>query len=74
MRNPFCFGITTATNFSAYLFIVTTPGKLTDWIGLPTKNTASIITVLKSWLIQTELLGSTKSVRFIHNDAGSALA
>ncbi len=31
MRNPFCFGITTATNYSAYLFIVTTPGKLTGW-------------------------------------------
>ncbi|KAI2498781.1 hypothetical protein MHU86_15737 [Fragilaria crotonensis] len=37
MRNPFRFGLTTATNYSAYLFIVTTPGKLTGWIGLPTK-------------------------------------
>jgi hypothetical protein len=49
MRNPFCFGITTTTNFSAYLFIVTTPGKLTGWIGLPTESTASIITALKSY-------------------------
>jgi hypothetical protein len=72
MRNPFCFGITTATNYSAYLFIVTTPGKLTGWIGLPTESTASIITALKSWLTQTELLGRTKSVRFIRTDAGSA--
>jgi hypothetical protein len=72
MRNPFRFGITTATNNSAYLFSVTTPGKLTGWIGLPTESTASIITALKSWLTQTELLGRTKSVRFICMDAGSA--
>jgi hypothetical protein len=72
MRNPFCFGITTATNYSAYLFIVTTPGKLTGWIGLPTESTASIITALISWLTQTELLGQTKSVHFICTDAGSA--
>jgi hypothetical protein len=72
MRNPFRFGLTTATNYSAYLFAVTTPGKLTGWIGLPTENTASIITALKSWLTQTELLGCTKSVRFIHTNAGFA--
>ncbi|KAI2499518.1 hypothetical protein MHU86_14984 [Fragilaria crotonensis] len=72
MRNPFRFGLTTATNYSAYLFIVTTPGKLTGWIGLPTESTTSIITALKSWLTQTELLGRTKSVRFIRTDAGSA--
>jgi hypothetical protein len=72
MRNPFCFGITSATNYSAYLFIVTTPGKLTGWIGLPTESTASIITALKSWLTQTELLGRTKSVRFICTDNRSA--
>ena len=72
MRNPFRFGLTTATNYSAYLFIVTTPGKLTGWIGLPTESTTSIITALKSWLTQTELLGRTKSVRFIRIDAGSA--
>ena len=72
VRNPFRFGLTTVTNYSAYLFIVTTPGKLTDWIGLPTESTASIITALKSWLTQTELLGQTQSVRFICTDAGSA--
>ena len=72
MRNPFRFGLTTNTNFSAYLFIVTTPGKLTGWIGLPTESTASIITALKSWLTQTELLGRTQSVRFIRTDAGTA--
>ncbi len=71
MRKRFCFGITTATNYSAYLFIVTTPGKLTGWIGLPTESTASIITALKSWLTQLELLGQTKSVRFIYTDAGA---
>ena len=72
MRNPFRFGLTTSTNFSAYLFIVTTPGKLTGWIGLPTESTASITTALKSWLTQTELLGRTQSVRFIRTDAGTA--
>ena len=72
MRNPFRFGLTTNTNFSAYLFIVTTPGKLTGWIGLPTESTNSIITALKSWLTQTELLGRTQSVRFIRTDAGTA--
>ena len=44
MRNPSRFGLTTLTNYSAYLFIVTTPGKLTGWIGLQTESTASIIT------------------------------
>ena len=72
MRNSFCFGITIATNYSAYLFIVTTPGKLTGWKGLPTESTASIITALKSWLTQAELLGQTKSVHFIRTDARSA--
>ena len=72
MRNPFRFGLTTNTNFSAYLFLVTTPGKLTGWIGLPTESTASITTALKSWLTQTELLGRTQSVRFIRTDAGTA--
>jgi hypothetical protein len=62
MRNPFRFGLTTNTNFSAYLFIVTTPGKLTGWVGLPTESTTSIIATLKSWLTHTELLGRTQSV------------
>jgi hypothetical protein len=73
MRNPFRYGLTTSTNYSAYLFIVTTPGKLTGWIGLPTECTISIITALKQWLTDTELLGCTQSVRFIRTDAGSAL-
>ena len=72
MRNPFRFGLTTSTNFSAYLFIVTTPGKLTGWIGLPTESTASILAALQTWLTQTELLGRTQSVRFIRTDAGTA--
>jgi hypothetical protein len=53
MRNPFCFGLTTATNHSAYLFIVTTPGEMTCWIGNQTESNASIITALKSWLTKT---------------------
>ena len=65
--NPFCFGHTTNTNFSAYLHIVTTPGKLTGWIGLPTESTNSIITNFCP-----ELLGLTQSVRFIRTDAGTA--
>jgi hypothetical protein len=72
MRNPFRFGSTSNTNFSAYLFIVTTPGKRTCWIGLTTESTNSIITALESWLTQTELLGRTESVRFIRTDAGTA--
>ncbi len=72
MSDPFCFGLTTATNCSAYLFIVTNPGKFTGWIQLQTESTAAIITALKSWLTQTELLCQTKSVRFIRTDAGSA--
>jgi hypothetical protein len=36
VRNPSCFGLTTTTNYSTYLFLVATSGKLTDWIGLPT--------------------------------------
>ncbi|KAI2491247.1 NB-ARC domain [Fragilaria crotonensis] len=56
---------------STYLFIVTTPGKLTGWIGLPTESTTSILIALKQWLTDTELLG-TQSVRFIRTDAGSA--
>ena len=71
MQNPFRYGLTTNTNYSAYLFIVTTPGKLTGWIGLPTESTTSIITALKQWLTDTELLGRTQSVRFIRTDAGS---
>jgi hypothetical protein len=72
MQNPFRYGLTTSTKYSAYLFIVTTPGKLTGWIGLPTESTTSIITALKQWLTDTELLGGTQSVRFIRTDAGSA--
>jgi hypothetical protein len=47
---------------------------LTGWVGLPTESTASIITALKSWLTQTELLGQTKYVRFTRTDAGSAFS
>jgi hypothetical protein len=72
MRNPFRYGLATSTNYSAYLFIVTTPGKLTGWIGLPTESTTFIINVLKHWLTATELLGRTQSVRFIRTDAGTA--
>ena len=72
MRNPFRYGLTTSTNFSAYLFIVTTPGKLTGWIGLPTESTTSILKAMKSWLTETELHGRTQSVRFIRTDAGTA--
>jgi hypothetical protein len=72
MRNPFRYGLTTSTNYSVYLFIVTTPGKLTGCIGLPTESTTSIITALKQWLTDTELLGCTQSDPFIRTDTGSA--
>ncbi|KAI2498241.1 hypothetical protein MHU86_16268 [Fragilaria crotonensis] len=58
LLKPIPFGLTTSTNYSAYLFIVTTPGKLTGWIGLPTESTLSILTALQSWLTQSELLGA----------------
>ncbi|KAI2505942.1 hypothetical protein MHU86_8541 [Fragilaria crotonensis] len=58
MRNPFRYGLTTNSNYSAYLFIVTTPGKLTGWIGLPTESTTSILIALKQWLTDTELLAA----------------
>jgi hypothetical protein len=54
--------LTTNINYSVYLFIVTTPGKLTGWIGLPTESTTSIIIALKQWLTDTELIGRTQSV------------
>ena len=72
MRNPFRFGLTTSTNFSAYLFIVTTPGKLTGWIGLQTESTSSMLNALQTWLTQSELLGRTQSIRFIRTEAGTA--
>jgi hypothetical protein len=72
MQNPFRYGLTTKTNFLAYQFIVTTSGKLTGWIGLPTESTTSIITALKQLLTDTELLGRTQSVRAIRTDTGSA--
>jgi hypothetical protein len=62
MQNPFHYGLTTSTNYSAYLFIVTTPGKLTGWIGLPTESTTSIITALKQWLTQNSLAGPNPSI------------
>jgi hypothetical protein len=71
MQNPFCYGLTTSTK-KAYLFIVTSPGKLTGWIDLPTESTTSIITALKQWPTDTELLGHIYSIHFIHTDAGSA--
>ena len=71
LRNPFCLGLTTNNNYLAYLFIVTTPGKLTGCIDLPTESTASILIALKKWQTDTELLGRTQSVRFIRTDAGT---
>jgi hypothetical protein len=68
MRNPFCFGIT-AASLSLHCHHT---WKLTGWIGLQTESTASIITALKSWFTQTELLGRIKSIRFIGTDTRSA--
>ena len=74
--NPFRFVLTTNTNFSTYLFIVTAPaGKLTSLVNLPMESTSSIITTLKSWLTHTERLGcSNQSVCFMSRaaDAGTA--
>jgi hypothetical protein len=72
IRNPYFFGLTTTTNFSAYLFIVATPGKLVGWVGLPKESSEAIVHGLKSWLLLTEQLGRKQSVRFIRTDAGTA--
>ncbi len=72
IQNPFRYGLTTNTNYSAYLFIITAPGKLTGWIGLPSESTTSITIVLKQWLIDTELLGRIQAVHFIRTDTRSA--
>ena len=48
MRNPFCLDS---------LLQQTIHPIFSGWIGLQTESTASIITALKSWLTQTELLG-----------------
>lgn len=72
IKNPFRFGLTANTNFSAYLFIVATPGKLVGWVGLQEESSEEILRALRSWLIDTEKLGRTHRVRFIRSDAGSA--
>jgi hypothetical protein len=65
MQNPFCYGVNPNTNYSAFLFIVTTPGKLTGWIGHSTESTNSFIIALTQWLSDIELLGGIQSVQFI---------
>ena len=66
IRNPFRFGLTASTNFTAYLFIVATPGKLVGWVGLPDEcSSQAIIQALKSWLVNTEQTGRKHKVRFI---------
>ena len=55
MRNPFPFGITPSTNYSAYLFIVVTPGKLVGWVGLIGESSRDIYNGLKRWLLETQL-------------------
>jgi hypothetical protein len=72
IRNPYRFGLTAATNYSAYLFIVATPGKLVGWVGLQEESTEALLAGLKSWLVETEQLGRKHKVRFIRTDAGSA--
>ena len=72
IKNPFQFGITTQSNFSAYLFIVVTPGKLVGWIGLDGESTRDIIKALDKWLVHTQLHGRVNSARIIRADAGSA--
>jgi hypothetical protein len=74
-ENPFCFvGLTTRTNFSTYLFIVTTPDKLlSGWIGLPTESTASFLAAQQTWLTLSKLLGHRMQfLHLIQTDAGTA--
>jgi hypothetical protein len=72
MRNPFPFGITPSTNYSAYLFIVVTPGKLVGWVGLIGESSRDIYNGLKRWLLETQLRGRINRIRVIRADAGSA--
>jgi hypothetical protein len=72
IRNPYRFGLTAATNYTAYLFIVATPGKLVGWVGLPEESSTAILAGLKSWLVETEQLGRKHRIRFIRADAGTA--
>ena len=72
IRNPYLFGLTANTNFTAYLFIVATPGKLVGWVGLREESTEALLAGLKSWLVATERLGRKHNVRFIRTDAGTA--
>jgi hypothetical protein len=69
IRNPYLFGLTAATNFTANLFIVATPGKRVGWIGLVQEELSmAIIAALKSWLVDTEQLGRKHNIRFIRAD------
>lgn len=72
IKNPFQFGITTNTNFSAYLFIVVTPGKLVGWLGLHGESHKDIFQALDRWLLNTQLRGRVNTVRIIRADAGTA--
>ena len=72
IRNPFRYGLTSETNFSAYLFIVATPGRYVGWQGTHLESSTGLFNALKQWLTKTQLLGRTNSVRLIRADAGSA--
>ena len=72
IKNPFRYGLTQETNYSAYLFIVATPGRYVGWQGIHTESSLGLFNALKQWLTKTELLGRTDKVRLIRADAGSA--
>jgi hypothetical protein len=71
-KNPFPFSLTPSTNYSAYLFIVVTPGKLVGWVGLLGESSRDIYEGLKKWLLETQLRGRINRVQVIRADAGSA--
>jgi hypothetical protein len=72
IRNPFRFGLSKNSFYTAYLMIVATPGRLIGWKGLAFEDTKSIIKAMKEFLTETRLLGRIDTVHFIRTDAGSA--
>ena len=72
IKNPFRYGLTTDTNFSAYLFIVATPGRYIGWQGTHLESSLGLFTALQKWLTRTQLLGRVNDICLIRADAGSA--
>lgn len=72
INNPFSFGLTPPATYSAYIFIVITPGKLVGWVGLLLgESSQDIYKCLKCWLLETQLHRQVNKICIICTDAGS---